>query len=76
MEKLKAIIKKHSNFEDTTKTGTLSEENIQAICDEITGGFHYQNRLWKEANRLYSLKDHSQDGRDMQKSKFVIIEIE
>jgi hypothetical protein len=32
-----------------------------------------QNELWLEANNLYSKKDHSQDGRNLQMDNFVII---
>lgn len=43
-------------------------------CGEIITDEVAQENLWKEANRLYSLKEHSQDGRDLQKSKFIIYE--
>lgn len=32
-----------------------------------------QNELWKEANRLYNKKEHTQDGRDLQMESFLIV---
>lgn len=68
MKTLKDIIKKHSDF--SYGTGTLDETNIQAICNEL---LENQNEMWVEANRLYNLKEHTQDGRDLQMDKFIII---
>lgn len=32
-----------------------------------------ENELWKEANKLYNLKEHTQDGRDLQMKNFKIL---
>lgn len=42
--------------------GILSEKNTQED----------QNDLWKEANKLYNTKNHTQDGRDLQMKHFEI----
>lgn len=47
--------------------------NNHIIKNNIYESNQLQNDLWVEANRLFNLKEHTQDGRDLQMKNFIII---
>lgn len=61
----------HTNTEIVEYVNSLRIKNTQPTGEGSVES--NEDALWIEANRLYSLKDHSADGRKLQMEKFKII---